>query len=75
MMSLSHEEITQLPELTDESSGSFADVSEGPLACRIYFNDAGDGPAVIMLHGGGPGASGWSNYSRNIGPFVDAGSG
>ncbi len=62
-----------MEELTDESSGSLADVSEGPLACRIYFNDAGDGPAVIMLHGGGPGASGWSNYSRNIGPFVEAG--
>lgn len=62
-----------MPELTDESTGSFADVSEGPLSCRLYFNDAGDGPAVIMLHGGGPGASGWSNYSRNIGPFVEAG--
>jgi 2,6-dioxo-6-phenylhexa-3-enoate hydrolase len=26
-----------------------------------------------MLHGGGPGASGWSNYYKNIGAFVDAG--
>lgn len=33
---------------------------------RIFFCEAGSGEAVIMLHGGGPGASGVSNYSRNI---------
>ncbi|MEB4211404.1 alpha/beta fold hydrolase [Mycobacterium sp. 94-17] len=32
----------------------------------IFVSEAGTGPAVIMLHGGGPGASGVSNYSRNI---------
>ncbi len=32
----------------------------------IFFTEAGTGPAVVMLHGGGPGASGVSNYSRNI---------
>lgn len=33
---------------------------------RIFFAEAGTGQPVIMLHGGGPGASGVSNYSRNI---------
>ncbi|MBN3815758.1 alpha/beta fold hydrolase [Paraburkholderia sp. Se-20369] len=33
---------------------------------HIYLTVAGEGPAVLMLHGGGPGASGVSNYSRNI---------
>ncbi|UMB68227.1 alpha/beta fold hydrolase [Mycobacterium paraterrae] len=33
---------------------------------RIFFAEAGSGQPVIMLHGGGPGASGVSNYSRNI---------
>lgn len=32
----------------------------------ISFSEIGEGPAVLMLHGGGPGASGLSNYSRNI---------
>lgn len=32
----------------------------------IFYAEAGTGPAVVMLHGGGPGASGVSNYSRNI---------
>jgi 2-hydroxy-6-oxonona-2,4-dienedioate hydrolase/4,5:9,10-diseco-3-hydroxy-5,9,17-trioxoandrosta-1(10),2-diene-4-oate hydrolase len=32
----------------------------------IFFCETGSGPAVVMLHGGGPGASGVSNYSRNI---------
>ena len=32
----------------------------------IFVAEAGDGLPVVMLHGGGPGASGVSNYSRNI---------
>ncbi|WP_409431281.1 alpha/beta fold hydrolase [Mycobacterium sp. SMC-16] len=33
---------------------------------KIFVAEAGSGPAVLLLHGGGPGASGVSNYSRNI---------
>jgi pimeloyl-ACP methyl ester carboxylesterase len=32
----------------------------------IFLTEAGEGPAVVLLHGGGAGASGASNYSRNI---------
>jgi 4,5:9,10-diseco-3-hydroxy-5,9,17-trioxoandrosta-1(10),2-diene-4-oate hydrolase len=32
----------------------------------IFFAETGTGPALVMLHGGGPGASGLSNYARNI---------
>jgi 4,5:9,10-diseco-3-hydroxy-5,9,17-trioxoandrosta-1(10),2-diene-4-oate hydrolase len=33
---------------------------------QIHLAEVGAGPAVLMLHGGGPGASGLSNYSRNV---------
>ncbi|GHG90396.1 alpha/beta fold hydrolase [Streptomyces lanatus] len=33
---------------------------------RIFVTETGDGPPVLLLHGGGPGASGVSNYARNI---------
>jgi pimeloyl-ACP methyl ester carboxylesterase len=32
----------------------------------IFFSEMGQGHPVVMLHGGGPGASGMSNYSRNV---------
>lgn len=33
---------------------------------EIFVTEQGRGPALVMLHGGGPGASGLSNFSRNI---------
>ncbi|TGJ98374.1 alpha/beta fold hydrolase [Leptospira langatensis] len=33
---------------------------------KIQFYETGIGEPILMLHGGGPGASGISNYSRNI---------
>jgi len=38
---------------------------------RIHFTEAGHGPALLLLHGGGPGASGMSNYSRNVFPLAE----
>ncbi|WGY02211.1 alpha/beta hydrolase [Nocardioides sp. QY071] len=41
----------------------------------IHYNEAGpvDGVPVLLIHGGGPGATGWSNYNPNIGELADAG--
>ncbi|MEM9729192.1 MAG: alpha/beta fold hydrolase [Myxococcota bacterium] len=38
---------------------------------RIFVNEAGSGYPVLMLHGGGPGANGLSNYGRNISPLAE----
>ncbi len=60
--------------LTEESTSKFATINEDGLSnFKIHYNDAGQGEAVVMLHGGGPGASGWSNYYKNIDAFVAAG--
>lgn len=32
----------------------------------LFYSDTGHGSVVVLLHGGGPGASGLANYSRNI---------
>lgn len=38
---------------------------------NIHFHEAGprDAPAVVLLHGSGPGATGWSNFKTNIEPL------
>ncbi|MDA3628409.1 alpha/beta fold hydrolase [Saccharopolyspora sp. WRP15-2] len=44
-----------------------------PSGLTLHHHEAGD-PAqstVVMLHGGGPGASSWSNFSRNIPVFAE----
>jgi len=33
---------------------------------RIQINEVGSGNPVFMIHGGGPGATGWSNFSPNM---------
>ena len=39
----------------------------------ISVGEVGEGPAVVFLHGSGPGASGASNFRGNIAPLVEAG--
>lgn len=37
---------------------------------RIYLTEKGSGFPLLMLHGGGPGATGLSNYTRNLDAFA-----
>jgi 4,5:9,10-diseco-3-hydroxy-5,9,17-trioxoandrosta-1(10),2-diene-4-oate hydrolase len=39
----------------------------------IHVAEAGSGPAVVFIHGSGPGASGASNFRQNYPAFVAAG--
>lgn len=38
---------------------------------HLHLSEAGSGPALVMLHGGGPGASGVSNYRQNIAALAE----
>lgn len=55
-------------DLTFESTSRFEQVRSGERELRLHYHEAGagNGPTVVMLHGGGPGASSWSNFGRNI---------
>jgi 4,5:9,10-diseco-3-hydroxy-5,9,17-trioxoandrosta-1(10),2-diene-4-oate hydrolase len=57
--------------MTDPAETSrFADAA----GMRLHYHEAGPanpGPVpVVLLHGGGPGASGWSNFGRNLPVFA-----
>jgi 4,5:9,10-diseco-3-hydroxy-5,9,17-trioxoandrosta-1(10),2-diene-4-oate hydrolase len=46
--------------------GRYVDIDGGR---RIHYHEAGEGTSVIFVHGGGPGASGWSNFNGNY-PYL-----
>jgi 4,5:9,10-diseco-3-hydroxy-5,9,17-trioxoandrosta-1(10),2-diene-4-oate hydrolase len=41
----------------------YAEIGDG---LRIHYHEVGTGPALICLHGAGPGATAWSNFKGNI---------
>jgi len=50
--------------------GKYADVGDG---LRVHYQELGEGPALVFLHGSGPGASGFSNFKRNYPFFAERG--
>lgn len=45
---------------------------ELPDGTTVAYNEAGSGDTtVILIHGSGPGATGWSNFNPNIGDLAD----
>ena len=40
---------------------------------EMHYTEYGMGPAVVFIHGSGPGANAWSNFFPNIGPISQAG--
>jgi pimeloyl-ACP methyl ester carboxylesterase len=36
----------------------------------LHYHEAGDGPPLVMLHGSGPGVSGWANFSGILSHFA-----
>lgn len=61
-------EMENQQELTFESTSRYAQVRDD---MRLHYHEAGvanrgSAETVVLLHGGGPGASSWSNFSKNI---------
>lgn len=60
--------------ITEASTSRFVTIRDADTVFRIHYNDTGNGTqTVVMLHGSGPGATGWANFNRNVEPLVDAG--
>ncbi|NML27809.1 alpha/beta fold hydrolase [Zoogloea dura] len=62
------------PLITEAATSRFIRIQDAELDAQIHYNDIGEGTeTVVMLHGSGPGATGWANFNRNIEPLVSAG--
>ena len=51
-----------MTDITEASTGKFVSVD----GVNVHYNDVGEGEPILCLHGGGPGATAWSNFKQNI---------
>jgi 2-hydroxy-6-oxonona-2,4-dienedioate hydrolase len=60
--------------VSEVATSKYVSIKECGADLQLHYNDIGTGAeTVVMLHGSGPGASGWANFNRNIEPLVNAG--
>ena len=56
-----------MAELTKASSSRTVETARG----TIHYQEAGEGYPLILMHGSGAGATGWVNFSNNIGALAE----
>jgi pimeloyl-ACP methyl ester carboxylesterase len=49
-------------DITFEATSRTVEVDGLPM----HYHETGSGPTLVLLHGGGPGVSGWSNFKYNL---------
>jgi len=54
--------MTAVADVTFEATRRLIDTPD----YQIQINEAGTGHPIFMIHGGGPGATGWSNFAPNV---------
>ena len=55
-----------MTELSFELTSRFLETANG----RLHYHEAGSGPALLLLHGSGPGVTGWANFAGNLSLFA-----
>ena len=58
---------------TRPSTPPYGRIAKLPSGYDMHYLEQGKGPAVVLVHGSGPGANGYSNFKRNISPLAEAG--